>query len=65
MGDEQVSIEPIPNASTSISTQTPDEQQTETGPSEHYEEVQKPNIEQVYTIRSMGNTLTWGDQQIP
>jgi hypothetical protein len=35
------------------------------GPSEHREEVQEPSLEQVYTIGSLGNTLTWGDQQIP
>jgi hypothetical protein len=34
-------------------------------PSEHNEEVQEPNLEQVYTTGSLGNTLTWGDQQIP
>jgi hypothetical protein len=65
MVDEQVSIESIPDASISIDTQTPDERQTEAGPSEHNKEVQEPNLEQVYTIRSLGNTLTWGDQQIP
>jgi hypothetical protein len=31
----------------------------------HNEEVQEPNLEQVYTSGSLGNTLTWGDQQIP
>jgi hypothetical protein len=65
MVDEQVSIESIPDTSISIGTQTPDERQTEAGPSEHNEEVQEPNLEQVYTIESLGNTLTWGDQQIP
>jgi hypothetical protein len=29
------------------------------------EEVQEPSLEQIYTIRSLGNMLTWGDQQIP
>jgi hypothetical protein len=58
MVDEQVSIESIPDASISIGTQTPDERQIEVGPSEHNEEVQEPNIEQVYTTGSLGNTLT-------
>ena len=31
----------------------------------HSEEVQDPNLEQVYTIRSFKNTLTSGDQYIP
>jgi hypothetical protein len=34
-------------------------------PSENREETQDPSLEQVYTIGSLGNTLTWGDQQIP
>jgi hypothetical protein len=29
------------------------------------EEVQEHNLEQIYTIKSLGNMLTWGDQQIP
>ena len=29
------------------------------------EEVQEPSLEQIYTIGSLGNTITWGDQQIP
>jgi hypothetical protein len=28
------------------------------------EEVQEPSLEQIYTIGSLGNTLTWGEQQI-
>jgi hypothetical protein len=27
--------------------------------------VQEPDLEKVYTISNLGNTLTWGDQQIP
>jgi hypothetical protein len=65
MADEQVSIESIPDTSISIGTQMPDERQTEVGPSEHNEEALEPDLEQVYTIRSLGNKLTWGDQQIP
>jgi hypothetical protein len=29
------------------------------------EEIQEPSLEQIYTITSMENILTWGDQQIP
>jgi hypothetical protein len=29
------------------------------------EEFQELGLEQIYTIRSLGNILTWGDQQIP
>jgi len=42
-----------------------DERKIEFGPSEHREEVQEPSLEKIYTIRSLGNILTWGDQQIP
>jgi hypothetical protein len=31
----------------------------------HMEEVQEPNLEQIYTTGILGNTLTWGEQQIP
>jgi hypothetical protein len=31
----------------------------------HIEEAQKPILEQIHTIRSLGDTLTWGEQQIP
>jgi hypothetical protein len=62
MVDEQVSTKPIPDAFISIGTQTPDERQTEDRLSEHKEEVKESNIEQVYTIRSLGNKLTWEDQ---
>jgi hypothetical protein len=65
MVDNQVSIEPTPDASISIGTQIPNERQTEFEPSEHKEEVQEPSLKQIYTIGSLGNMLTWGDQQIP
>jgi hypothetical protein len=65
MTDYQVSIKPTPDTSVSIGTQPSDEQQTEVGPSKHMEEVQEPSLEQIYTIGSLGNMLTWGDQQIP
>jgi hypothetical protein len=28
------------------------------------EEVQEPSLQQIYTVESMGNMLTWGEQQI-
>jgi hypothetical protein len=31
----------------------------------HIEQVQEPSIEQIYTIGSLINTLTWGEKQIP
>jgi hypothetical protein len=34
-------------------------------PSRHMEEVQEPILEQIHTTGSLGNTLTWGEQQIP
>jgi hypothetical protein len=37
----------------------------EVEPSGHIEEVQEPSLEQIYTVGSLGNTLTWGEQQIP
>jgi hypothetical protein len=39
--------------------------QIEARPSKHMEEVQEPSLEQIYTIGSLGNMLTWRDQQIP
>jgi hypothetical protein len=50
MVDEQVNIKSIPDTSISIGTQTPDEKQTESEPSENMEETQEPSLEQVYTI---------------
>jgi len=29
------------------------------------DEIQELSLEQIYTIGSLGNMLTWGDQQIP
>jgi hypothetical protein len=64
MVDCHVSTKPTLNASISISTQIHDDQKIEAGPLEHIEEVQEPSLEQIYTIGSLGNILTWGDQQI-
>jgi hypothetical protein len=61
----QASIELPPDTSIPLDTQVPDKQREEAGPSEQNEEVQESDIEQIYTIDSLGNTLTWGDQQIP
>jgi hypothetical protein len=63
--DYQVSTEPAPDSSVLASTLPPDEKQPEVEPSGHIEEVQEPNLEQIYTVGSLGNTLTWGEQQIP
>jgi hypothetical protein len=46
-------------------TLPPNEQQPEAKILEHTEEVQEPSLEHVYTVGSLGNTLTWGEQQIP
>jgi hypothetical protein len=56
---------PTPDVSISLNTQTPGERHKESRPSEHRDEVKEPSLEPVYTIGSLGNTLTWGDQQIP
>jgi len=63
--NEKVSHESVPDVSILPITQISDEQQGEAGPTRHNEEVQEPNIEQIYTIGSLGNKLTWGNQQIP
>jgi hypothetical protein len=60
----QVSTEPTPDASISVSTLPPDEQQPEVEPSKHTEEVQEPGLEQIYIVGSLGNMLTCGDQKI-
>jgi hypothetical protein len=60
-----VSIDPTPDASVSTGTQPPDGKQPKAGASEHMEEVQEPILEQIYIVGSLGNMLTWGDQQIP
>jgi hypothetical protein len=41
-----------------------DEHQMEVDPSEHMKEVQEPVLEQIHTTGSLGNTLTWEEQQI-
>jgi hypothetical protein len=48
-----------------VDTSPIDEHQTEIEPSEHVKEVQESILEQIHTSRSLGNTLTWGEQQIP
>jgi hypothetical protein len=39
--------------------------QPEVEPLGHVEEVQEPILEQIYIVGSLGNNLTWGEQQIP
>jgi hypothetical protein len=63
--DYQVSTGPTPDASVSTSTQPPDEQKPEAKTLEHMEEVQEPSLEHIYNVDSLGNMLTWRDQQIP
>jgi hypothetical protein len=65
VANKQVSYKFVPNVAILLNTQTLDKQQVEVEYSRHSEEVQEPNLEQVYTIGSLGNILTWGDQQIP
>jgi hypothetical protein len=31
----------------------------------HMEEVHEPILEHIHTVESLGNTLTWGEKQIP
>jgi hypothetical protein len=61
----QESIELPPDTSIPLDTQVPDKQWEEAGPSEKNKEVQESDLEQIYTTDSLGNMLTWGDQQIP
>jgi hypothetical protein len=63
--NNQVSHESVPNVSILPNTQIPNEKQVQVGPMRHNKEVQEPNLEQIYTTDSLGNTLTWGDQKIP
>jgi hypothetical protein len=42
-----------------------DEKQLEAEPLRHIEEVREPSLEHIYTFGSLGNTLTWGEKQIP
>jgi hypothetical protein len=61
----QVSIEPSPDSSILASNLPLDEQQLEAKLSGHMEEVQEPNLEHIYTVGSLGNMLTCGEQKIP
>jgi hypothetical protein len=65
MADKQVSNESIPDTSISPTTQISDEQQVEVGSTRLNDEVREPTLEQIYTTGSLGNNITWGDQQIP
>jgi hypothetical protein len=62
--DYQVSTEPTPGSSFLVDTSPFDEKQTEVKPLGHMEEAQEHILEQIHTARSLGNTLTWGEQQI-
>jgi hypothetical protein len=63
--NSQVSTGLIPDSSISADTSPVDAQQTKVEPSKHIEEVQEPILEQIHTAESLGDTLTWGEQQIP
>jgi hypothetical protein len=65
MASIQESIDLPPNTSIPLDTQVPDKQWEEVGPSQKIKEVQDSDIEQLYTTDSLGNMLTWGNQQIP
>jgi hypothetical protein len=60
----QVSYELVPDSLVLTSTLPPDEKQLEADTSGHTNEFQEPNIEHIYTVESLGNTLTWGEKQI-
>jgi hypothetical protein len=61
----QVSTEPTSDSSILTITLPPNEKQLEVEPSGHIEEVQEPSLEHIYIVKSLGNTLTWGEKKIP
>jgi hypothetical protein len=68
--DHQVSVEPVTISPIKADTPPTDEHQMEVKSLEHtkvspVKEVQEPVLEKIYMAGSLGNTLTWGDQQIP
>jgi hypothetical protein len=63
--DEQVSNESVPDASITPNIQVPDEQQVEARSTKQSEEIREPTPEKIYTMGSLRNNLSWGDQQIP
>jgi hypothetical protein len=63
--DGQVSNKYVPDISIFPNIQIPDERQIEVGPTRQNDEVREPTLEQIYTMGSLGDNLTWGDQQIP
>jgi hypothetical protein len=65
MANKKVSHELVPDIYILPINIILDEQQEEVSPTRHNKEVQEPNIQKIYTAGSLGNTLTWGDQQIP
>jgi hypothetical protein len=65
MIDEQVSEKCMLDTSILPNTQIPCEKQVEVGSTRQNEEVQEPNLKQIYTAGSLGNNLKWGEQQIP
>jgi hypothetical protein len=65
VAEEKICNESMPDTSMFPNTQIPNERQVEVGPTRYSEEVREPNLEQVYATDSLGNKLTWDDQQIP
>jgi hypothetical protein len=63
--DYQVSTEPTPNSLVLVDTLSADEKKMKFDPSRHMEEVHEPILEHIHTVKSLGNTLTWGEKQIP
>jgi hypothetical protein len=67
--DHQVSVEPVTVSPIKVDTPPADEHQMKVEPLEHtkvspVKEVQESVLEKIYMAGSLGNTLTWGDQQI-
>jgi hypothetical protein len=63
--DYQVSIKPAPDSSILSSTLPLDEKQLKADALGHTLEFQEPSLEPIYTIDNLGNTLTWGEKQVP
>jgi hypothetical protein len=63
--DGQVSNKHVPDISIFPNIQIPDERQIEVRPTRQNDEVREPTLEHIYTMGSLGDNLTWGDQQIP
>jgi len=65
MADEKVSNESIPDASILPNIWIPSEIKVEVESARKRKEVRGPTLEQIYTMGSLGHSLTWGDLSIP